>query len=167
MEVKRGRGAMLTIHPHLMPKLRKYELHLSPQAPSLACSGTTLPLPSFLHFPYISPSISSCEFFFYFSIVSNTAVLFIPSVLSFTLLRYHFPPPFPFIFIYFHVKILFQYLFTSLFHSLPFFRIGAECFEQISMEKYTVGISVIHSTIQVGTELKIQFSPVQTVAFGA
>jgi hypothetical protein len=44
--VKRGRGVMLTTHPHLVPRLRMSRSYTSsPLGASMACSGTALPLP--------------------------------------------------------------------------------------------------------------------------
>jgi hypothetical protein len=42
--LKRGRGATLTTHPHLVPRSRMSRSHVSPLHPSaiVACSGTAL-----------------------------------------------------------------------------------------------------------------------------
>jgi hypothetical protein len=48
--VKRGRGVMLTTHPHLVPRLRMSRSYTSsPPCASMACSGT-----AYLFFYYIS-----------------------------------------------------------------------------------------------------------------
>jgi hypothetical protein len=42
--VKRGRGVMLTTHPHLVPRLRMSRSSPLPPGTFMACSGTALPL---------------------------------------------------------------------------------------------------------------------------